>query len=95
LPSGDLVSTLAGLARDGTIAALRAARADATRFTQGSHDALFEIDIACEPRDATTIERSHEPLVSELQALVRDEGLSFERARVAASVVEEATAGRR
>ncbi|PMS32213.1 uncharacterized protein YciW [Trinickia symbiotica] len=39
---GDFVSKLAGLAPAGTVAALRAARADAKRFTQGSHDALFD-----------------------------------------------------
>jgi CMD domain protein len=40
--NGDLIGTLAGLAPDGAVAALRAARADVTRFTQGSHDALFD-----------------------------------------------------
>lgn len=39
---GDLVNRLARLAPDGAVAALRAARADAARFTQGSYDALFD-----------------------------------------------------
>jgi CMD domain protein len=42
----DLVAQLAGLAPDDSVSALRAARADATRFTQGSHDALFSEDVA-------------------------------------------------
>jgi uncharacterized protein YciW len=40
--NGDLVGALAGLAPDGAVAALQAARADVTRFTQGSHDVLFD-----------------------------------------------------
>nr|WKF61867.1 hypothetical protein HUO10_006399 [Paraburkholderia busanensis] len=44
-PDTDLVSRLAGLSPGGNVAALRAARADATRYTQGSHDALFSADI--------------------------------------------------
>ncbi|ABE36018.1 putative membrane associated protein [Paraburkholderia xenovorans LB400] len=42
----DVVSQLAGLSADGSVAALRAARADATRYTQGSHDALFAPELA-------------------------------------------------
>jgi uncharacterized protein YciW len=38
----DVVARLAGLAPAGAVAALRAARAEATRYTQGSHDALFD-----------------------------------------------------
>jgi CMD domain protein len=49
----DLVSQLAGLSADGSVAALRAARADATRYTQGSHDALSSPDVA----DLTLTER--------------------------------------
>jgi CMD domain protein len=49
----DLVAQLAGLAPDDSVSALRAARADATRFTQGSHDALFSDDVA----DLTLAER--------------------------------------
>lgn len=49
----DLVSQLAGLSADGSVAALRAARADATRYTQGSHDALFSTEVV----DLTLAER--------------------------------------
>jgi CMD domain protein len=49
----DLVSQLAGLRADSPVAALRAARADATRYTQGSHEALFSPDVV----DLTLIER--------------------------------------
>ncbi|MGF6980536.1 hypothetical protein F0160_27520 [Paraburkholderia sp. JPY303] len=42
----DFVEQLAGLAPDGATAALRAFRGDATRYTQGSHDALFSTDVA-------------------------------------------------
>jgi CMD domain protein len=42
----DFVATLAGLAPNGPVAALRAFRADATRYTQGSHDALFSHEVA-------------------------------------------------
>lgn len=41
----DFVAALAGLAPDGPVAALRAFRGDATRYTQGSHDALFSNDV--------------------------------------------------
>ncbi len=41
----DLVAALAGLAPDSPVAALRAFRGDATRYTQGSHDALFSSDV--------------------------------------------------
>ncbi|MFM0295219.1 MULTISPECIES: CMD domain protein [Paraburkholderia] len=41
----DLVAALAGLAPDSPVAALRAFRSDATRYTQGSHDALFSSDV--------------------------------------------------
>lgn len=41
----DFVAALAGLAPDGPVAALRAFRDDATRYTQGSHDALFSNDV--------------------------------------------------
>jgi uncharacterized protein YciW len=41
-PPGDFTAHLAGLAPHGATAALRAARADVTRYTQGSHDALFD-----------------------------------------------------
>ncbi|ASL47576.1 hypothetical protein bAD24_III09280 [Burkholderia sp. AD24] len=51
--AADLVSQLAGLHASGSVAALRAARADATRYTQGSHDALFSPDVA----DLTLVER--------------------------------------
>ncbi|MFM0667935.1 CMD domain-containing protein [Paraburkholderia sediminicola] len=43
--SDDFVAQLAGLAPDGATAVLRAFRADATRYTQGSHDALFSKDV--------------------------------------------------
>ncbi|WP_168793883.1 CMD domain protein [Paraburkholderia aromaticivorans] len=43
--SDDFVAQLAELAPDGAISALRAFRADATRYTQGSHDALFSDDV--------------------------------------------------
>ncbi|MFM0393436.1 CMD domain-containing protein [Paraburkholderia phytofirmans] len=43
--SDDFVAQLAGLAPNGAVAALRAFRADATRYTQGSHDALFSNDV--------------------------------------------------
>jgi len=43
--SDDFVAQLAGLAPDGATAALRAFRADATRYTQASHDALFSNDV--------------------------------------------------
>jgi CMD domain protein len=42
----DFVAALAGLAPDGPVAALRAFRADTTRYTQGSHDALFSNEVA-------------------------------------------------
>jgi CMD domain protein len=51
----DFVAALAGLAPDGPVAALRAFRAEATRYTQGSHDALFSNDVA----DLTLRERLH------------------------------------
>ncbi|MCC8395370.1 hypothetical protein LJ656_22535 [Paraburkholderia sp. MMS20-SJTR3] len=38
----DDTARLAGIAPAGAVAALRAARADATRYTQGSFDALFD-----------------------------------------------------
>lgn len=41
-PVRDFVDELAGLAPHGAVSALRAARADATGFTQGSYDALFD-----------------------------------------------------
>jgi CMD domain protein len=41
----DLVARLAGLAPDGPVAALRAFRGDATRYTQGSLDALLSNDV--------------------------------------------------
>jgi uncharacterized protein YciW len=41
-PIHDDTARLAGIASAGTVAALRAARADATRYTQGSFDALFD-----------------------------------------------------
>jgi CMD domain protein len=43
--SDDLVAQLAGLVPDGHVAALRVFRADATRYTQGSHDALFSSEV--------------------------------------------------
>jgi CMD domain protein len=49
----DLVAQLAGLSPDDSVSALRAARSDATRLTQGSHDALFSDDVA----DLTLTER--------------------------------------
>jgi uncharacterized protein YciW len=51
--AADLVSQLAGLDASGSVAALRAARADATSYTQASHDALFSPDVA----DLTLVER--------------------------------------
>lgn len=51
----DFVAALAGLAPDGPVAALRAFRAEATRYTQGSHDALFSNDVA----ELTLRERLH------------------------------------
>jgi uncharacterized protein YciW len=41
-PVHDDTARLAGIASTGSVAALRAARADATRYTQGSFDALFD-----------------------------------------------------
>ncbi|WP_109476032.1 hypothetical protein [Paraburkholderia sp. C35] len=41
-PAHDDTARLAGIASTGSVAALRAARADATRYTQGSFDALFD-----------------------------------------------------
>lgn len=41
----DFVARLAGLAPDGPVAASRAFRADATRYTQGSLDALLSNDV--------------------------------------------------
>jgi len=41
-PIHDDTARLAGIALTGSVAALRAARADATRYTQGSFDALFD-----------------------------------------------------
>jgi CMD domain protein len=46
IAADDFVAQLAGLAPDGPTAALRAFRGDATRYTQGSHDALFSSDVA-------------------------------------------------
>ncbi len=51
--AADLVAQLAGLSPEDSVAALRAARADATRYTQGSHDALFSADVL----DLTLTER--------------------------------------
>lgn len=45
LTRDDFVAQLAGLAPDGAVAALRAKRADATRHTQGSLDALLAADL--------------------------------------------------
>ncbi|WOD16089.1 CMD domain protein [Paraburkholderia kirstenboschensis] len=45
IDTADVVSQLSGLAADGDVAALRAARAEATRYTQGSYDALFSPDV--------------------------------------------------
>jgi uncharacterized protein YciW len=44
LSDDDVVAQLAGIAPHGTTAELRAARGDASRFTQGSFDALFAPD---------------------------------------------------
>jgi uncharacterized protein YciW len=38
----DFAARLAGLTQGGAVAKLRAARVEATRYTQGSHDALFD-----------------------------------------------------
>ncbi|MFM0739647.1 CMD domain protein [Paraburkholderia xenovorans] len=43
--ANDLVAQLAGLAPDSPVAALREFRGDTTRYTQGSHDALFSDDV--------------------------------------------------
>ncbi|RZF27325.1 CMD domain protein [Paraburkholderia sp. UYCP14C] len=84
----DFVAQLAGLAPDGATAALRAFRGDATRYTQGSHDALFSTEVA----DLTLRERLYAAWYAALLSNAEQTALAYrERLLAPASAADAQT----
>ncbi|EEA00802.1 conserved hypothetical protein [Burkholderia sp. H160] len=82
----DFVAQLAGLAPDGATAALRAFRGDATRHTQGSHDALFSNDVA----DMTLRERLYAAWYAALLSNAEQTALAYRGRLLALAAATEA-----
>lgn len=94
----DVVAQLAGLAPDGDVAALRAARAEAKRYTQGSDDALFApdaTDLALDERLAAAAYAAHLSAsgVAAQASRERLRALGDERAKAADALLARIEAG--